>query len=92
MWVTVKSEIKVVGIIFTNKQDNFEKVNMEQVERSFYMALRSCTGIKGTLNQKIYCVNTYMFTKLWYSSQVVKMDKKKIDEMVNYELYLCWRE
>ena len=62
--------------------DNFERINMRQVEKSFYMTLNDCFGIKGTLKQKVYCVNTYMFSKLWYTAQVVKMDKKKVDSMI----------
>ena len=81
-WVTVKSEIKVVGIVYTNKQDKFEELNMDQVQNCFYMSLRNSAGIKGTLMQKVYCVNTYMFTKIWYTAQVVKLKKKKMDEMM----------
>ena len=46
------------------------------------MTLNDCFGLKGTLKQKVYCVNTYMFSKLWYTAQVVKMDKKKVDSMI----------
>ena len=81
-WVTVKTSIKVVGIFYTNEHQNLEKINQEQVEKNFYMTLREMTGMKGTILQKVYCVNTYMLTKLWYTAQVIKMNPKKMEEIM----------
>ena len=81
-WVTVKTSIKVVGIVYTNEHQNLEKINQEQVEKNFYMTLREMTGMKGTILQKVYCVNTYMLTKLWYTAQVIKMNPKKMEEIM----------
>ena len=81
-WITVKSCIKVVGIYYTNQHQNLEKINQEQVEKNFYMTLRNMNGMKGTIMQKVYCVNTYLLTKLWYTSQVIKINNKKMDEIM----------
>ena len=64
-WVTVKNQIKVVGAIFSNEK-NIDKLNSELVEKSFYCALQKSYGVLGTIFQKVYYVNTYLFSKIWY--------------------------
>ena len=46
------------------------------------MILRNMTVMKGTIMQKVYCVNTYMLTKVWYTAQVIKMNPKKMEEIM----------
>ena len=79
-WITVKTSIKVVGIHYTNEHQKVEKINQEQVEKNFYMTLRNLNGVKGTIMQKVYCVNTYLLTKVWYTAQVITMNSKKMEE------------
>ena len=81
-WITMSNQTKIVGIIFTNEQKKFEQLNTELVEKAFYATLRSSSGMRGTLFQKVYYINTYMFSKLWYVAQVVKLNDKKLNEML----------
>ena len=74
-WVTVKDKIKVVGAWFSNKGD-LEKLNGDLVKKSFHDALHKAWGIRGTVLQKVHFVNTYLFPKVWYISQVFMLDSK----------------
>ena len=74
-WISVRDCIKVVGIIYTNKGEDFEKVNTKLVSQNFYNALQKVSGMRGTQFQKVYVVNKFLFSKLWYVCQAVKLKK-----------------
>ena len=38
--------------------------------------------MRGTIFQKVYFVNTYLFSKIWYISQCFKLDGKILDKML----------
>ena len=80
-WVTVKNQIKVVGAIFSNEK-NIDKLNSELVEKSFYCSLQKSYGVIGTIIQKVYYVNTYLFSKIWYLAQCFKLDNKMLDKIL----------
>ena len=61
-WVSVKNKIKVVGAFFSNNEC-IDKLNTENVSKAFYYALQKSFGVKGTIFQKVYFVNTYLFSK-----------------------------
>ena len=50
--------------------------------QNFYNALQKVLGMRGTIHQKVYVVNTFLFSKLWYVSQVVKMVKKSLEKIL----------
>ena len=74
-WVTVKGSMKVVGAMFSN-EESLEILNTNLVAQNFYNSLQRAYGVRGTILQKVYYVNTYLFSKLWYTSQVFKLDEK----------------
>ena len=80
-WVTVKNKMKVVGAIFSNNE-HIDKLNSELVEQNFYCALQKSYGVIGTIFQKAYYVNTYLFSKIWYSAQCFKLDNKMLDKIL----------
>ena len=92
-WVSVKDKIKVVGGVFSNKE-KFEKVNSDLVEKCFFEALHQAYGIRGTIMQKAMYVNTYLFSKLWFTAQFCKLDEKmlKKSSIKSFGIYLCWRK
>ena len=57
-WITVQSTMKVVGGMFSNT-DNLEKINSDLVQKCFFDALHKAFGIRGTIFQKAYYVNSY---------------------------------
>ena len=84
-WVTVRSSMKIVGVIFSN-YDNLEKINSELVFKSFNDKLHASYGIRGTILQKVYFVNTYLFSKLWYVAQCFMIEKKIITKILKIAL------
>ena len=81
-WISVRDCIKVVGIIYTNKREEFEKVNTKLVSQNFYNALQKVSGMRGTLFQKVYVVNTFLFSKLWYVCQAVQLEKNELENIL----------
>ena len=81
-WITVKDSIKIVGVFFSNISGSFELLNTNLVKKNFYNALQKWQGTRGTLYQKVYIVNTFLFSKLWYVAQVVKLDKDEVNLML----------
>ena len=59
-WITVKNTIKVVGAYFSNEKD-IDKLNTELACQNFHLELSKSYGIQGTVFQKTYLVNTYLF-------------------------------
>ena len=80
-WVTVKSSMKIVGVMFSNVE-SLEKLNSALVFKSFNDKLNASFGIRGTIFQKVYFVNTYLFSKLWYVAQCFKIEKNIISEIL----------
>ena len=66
-WVSVKSKMKVVGGIFSNNEC-LDKLNSELVSKCFFNALQKAFGIRGTIFQKAYYVNTFIFKIMFYCS------------------------
>ena len=76
-WVTVKSKIKVIGALFSNSE-SIDKLNSDLVSQAFHNALQKSYGIRGTIFQKVYFVNTYLFSKIWYIAQCFKLENKML--------------
>ena len=84
-WVSVKNKMKVVGAMFSNNEP-LETINSNLVSQCFFNSLNKSFGIKGTIFQKAYFVNTYLFSKLWYSAQCFKIDKKILENILSKAL------
>ena len=74
------------------KKNHLEKINSELVEKNFYLSLRKSSGFRGTLYQKAHLVNIYLFSKLWYTAQVIKLGDKKVENMTKVALNLMYSE
>ena len=85
VWVTVKNSMKVVGAIFSNNEC-LDKLNSDLVSKCFFMAYSNSWGIKGTILQKVYFVNTYLFSKLWFTAQCFKLDLKMLNNILSKAL------
>ena len=81
-WVTVKEKIKIVGIWYTNIPDlSLEKINTDMVKESVFKKLFSSYGIRGTVMQKIYFVNTFILSKIWYAGQSIMLEEKVLRDI-----------
>ena len=77
--------MKVVGAIFSNNEC-IDKLNSDLVSKCFFMAYSNSWDIKGTIFQKVYFVNTYLFSKLWYTAQCFKLDVKMLNKILSKAL------
>ena len=68
-----------------DKRQN-EKEMKFTLAQNFYNGLQKVMCMRGTIFQKIYVVNTFLFSKLWYVAQVVKLDKKILDNLLKKAL------
>ena len=84
-WVSVKSKVKIVGGLFSNVE-SFESINRELVSKCFVDALHRAYGIRGTIFQKAMYVNTFLFSKLWFSAQFCKLDQKMMKKILSKAL------
>ena len=84
-WVSVKDKIKVVGGLFSNRE-TCEKVNSDLVAKCFYDSIHKSYGMRGTIFQKVYYVNTFLFSKLWFTAQFCKLDGKMLKKILSKAL------
>ena len=63
-WVSVQNKVKIVRAMFIN-EGNLEKINSDLVSKCFFVKLNQSYGIKGTILQKVYFVNTFLFSKVF---------------------------
>ena len=84
-WVTVKTSMKVVGAFFSNNEC-IDKLNSDLVSKCFFMACSNSWGIKGTILQKVYFVNTFLLSKLWYTAQSFKINVKILNKILSKSL------
>ena len=73
--------MKIVGAMFSNK-GNLEKINSGLVSKTFFDLLHKSYGIKGTIFQKVHFVNTYLFSKIWFTAQCFKIEHKILEKML----------
>ena len=90
VWVNKVSKIRIIGGIFSNDQD-IESLNSKEVERCTLARIYSSTGIRGTLLQKVYFLNTYIFSKLTYLAQVFILDEEIIKNISRKAHNLLYR-
>ena len=56
------------------------------MSKSFFDSLQKSYGIKGTIFQKVYFVNTYLFSKIWFLAQCFKLDRKVLENILSKAL------
>ena len=84
-WINVKNKIKVVGAIFSNNED-IDQLNSSLVSQNFFNTISKSYGIRGTIMQKAYFANTFLFSKLWYLAQCFKIDRKVLENIMSRAL------
>ena len=89
-WVNKVSKIRIIGAMFSNDQD-IEKLNTKEVERCTLARIYSSIGIRGTLLQKVYFLNSYIFSKLTYLAQVFILDEEVVKNISRKAHNLLYR-
>ena len=81
-WITLKNVIKILGVLYTNDPLlTLELVNGNKVKEIVLEMLHAAYGMRGTVLQKIYYVNTFILSKIWYVCQTIMLDKKMLMEI-----------
>ena len=71
--------------MFSNEED-IEKLNSNLVSQNFFDKLSKSYGIRGTIFQKTYFANTFLFSKLWYLAQCFKLERKMLENILSRAL------
>ena len=79
-YFNVTNKMKVIGAWFSN-EERPEKINSREVKMKVVGKLSEYWGMKSTLFEKVYFINTFCFSKLYYISQAIKIDQKTLDEI-----------
>ena len=79
-WVNKCHVMKVVGGIFID-EGSLEKVNSGLVKTKCIGKMLENWGLRGTLSQRVYFVNTFCLSKMNFISQVFKIEPKVIKEI-----------
>ena len=88
-WVTVKNEINILGILYSNR-DSLEKCNSKQVFEIVNNHIMGKFSMRGTPLQKAAYANTYIFSKIWYVAQTIKMDQNIMKKITQKVLNFIW--
>ena len=89
MWVTVKNEINILGIWYSNKE-SLEKCNSRAVFDVVDNHIMGKFSMRGTPLQKAAYANTYIFSKIWYVAQTIKMDENTMKKITQKILNFIW--
>ena len=84
-WINQVEKIKIIGAYFLNR-GNLEWENSNYVKNKCIEKINSNWGLKGTLLQRVYYVNTFCLSKLNYISQAFIMDKKHLEDITKLAL------
>ena len=80
----MKSEINILGIWYSNRE-SLEECNSNKVFEIINSQIMGKFSMRGTPLQKASYTNTYIFSKLWYVAQTIKLNQsimKKITQKV----------
>ena len=73
-WIKSVSQLKVLGFVFCPKYSETLKCSWENVFRGFQKTLYSWESrLLFTLQQRVFTVNTFALSKLWYTAQVLPL-------------------
>lgn len=89
-WVNKVSKTKIIGAVFSNL-DDIEHLNSMEVQRSALARIHGSLGLRGTLLQKAYFLNTFVFSKLTYLAQVFKINEGVIKIIMRESLRFIYR-
>lgn len=86
-WVNETDKMKVIGAFLMNdSKENLEKENSLMVKNKFTTKIYENWGLKGTILQKVYFVNTFCMSRLTYLSHAFKIDDKVLNEILKIAL------
>ena len=88
-WITVKNEIKILGVLYSNT-DSMEKCNSREILDLVNNQIMGNFSMRGTPLQKASFVNMYIFSKIWYVAQTIKLESDVLKKITQKVLNFIW--
>ena len=85
----MKNEINILGIWYSNKE-SLEKRNSRAVFEVVDNHIMGKFSMRGTPLQKAAYANAYIFSKIWYVAQTIKMDENTMKKITQKILNFIW--
>ena len=89
-WVNTVTKSKIIGAIFSSEND-IEDLNSSELQRNTLSRIYGALGLRGTLLQKAYFLNIFVFSKLTYLAQVFKIKEEVIKILMRESLRFLYR-
>ena len=89
-WVNKCSKTRIIGAVFSNNED-IELLNSMELQRSTLGRIYGSLGLRGTLLQKVYFLNIFVFSKLTYLAQVFQVKEAVLKLVMRESLRFLYR-
>ena len=89
VWVTVKNEIKILGVLYSNT-DSMEKCNSKEILDLVTNQIMGNFSMRGTPLQKASFVNMYILSKIWYVAQTIQIESDVLKKITQKVLNFVW--
>ena len=90
LWVNRVTKTKIIGGIFSS-DGNIEHLNSIELQRNTLSKIYGSMGLRGTLLQKVYFLNIFVFSKLTYLAQVFKIEEEVIKVLMREALRFLYK-
>lgn len=88
--LTVKEEVKVLGITFRNNLKATIEKNWHELRRSLVGMLAKNRPRVLNIKQKVVLLNVFVCSKIWYTASVLPLNNKYAAEFTKYIGFYLW--
>jgi hypothetical protein len=88
--INYQTEIKILGIWFTNNMPAMSPLNWEPVVRNIRLAAQELSIRNSCLLHKIWYVQTYVLSKAWYIAQILPIENRYVRQINGAIAYCIW--
>lgn len=86
-----RSELKILGLIVKDRWKDMVQVNYDLLIRIFTQACQVHGARKLCLLERVFVLNTYLLSKLWYISHVLTPSNKHLAQIKKISGYFLWK-
>jgi hypothetical protein len=90
LWISYASEVRILGIRFSNAINKTSVGNWEPIINSMKRTAQDTYVRELCLCQRIYAVQTYLLSTIWYCSQVIPVTTEYARQVRNAILWRIW--
>jgi hypothetical protein len=88
--INYEAEIQILGIWFTNNIPASSPLDWEPVVRNIRLAAQELSIRNSCLLHKIWYVQTYVLSKVWYTAQILPIENKYVRQIIGAIAYCIW--